>query len=220
MLQAWAREQESEAATGNRHFDFASSESQDVFVPWTLPSRFKLSVEPIKTASTSDEEFKSNEITLESVSRTALVKQQVEDSDHTAIVDKFERRRQRNERKREKTRLKLESRSQTDIPFKPRGDEDKNGGSMPSPSIAESSHVIDQPHNDREVLQRYCHVYARGELEDICSSIPNCRLIESGYDRGNWFVKLKRINDERLVRAFIGTEASMPIIAARSLVKR
>ena len=40
------------------------------------------------------------------------------------------------------------------------------------------------------VFQRYCHVYRRGELENLCSSVPGCRIAESGWDRGNWFVRL------------------------------
>jgi hypothetical protein len=229
LLQAWAREQESEAATGNRHFDFASSESQDVFVPWSLPSRFKL-VEPIKAAaSTSNDTNSGPGLLLSVMSRTASVKQHEEDPEHAAIVKKFERRRKRNERKREKARQKYESNSSqiTDISTECENIDDNHKLVKDSTLSLSSSNVVAsneepvaQSNSDREVLQRYCHVYARGELEDICSSIPNCRLVESGYDRGNWFVKLKRIDDERLVRAFVGTDAPMPIIAKRATLSR
>jgi alkylated DNA repair protein alkB family protein 8 len=48
------------------------------------------------------------------------------------------------------------------------------------------------------VYQRYCHVYREGELEDLCSLVPNVRILESGYDRSNWFVLFQKIDDERL----------------------
>lgn len=40
------------------------------------------------------------------------------------------------------------------------------------------------------VYQRYCHVYREGELEELCASIPNCRVVEAGFDKGNWFVHI------------------------------
>jgi SAM-dependent methyltransferase len=46
--------------------------------------------------------------------------------------------------------------------------------------------------------QRYCHVYRKGELDDLCRSIPGCRIVDQGYDRSNWFVELERVTDERL----------------------
>ena len=49
----------------------------------------------------------------------------------------------------------------------------------------------EDPHGDF-VFQRYCHVYKEGELEHLCSGIPDCEIEESGWDTGNWFVKLKK----------------------------
>lgn len=42
------------------------------------------------------------------------------------------------------------------------------------------------------VFQRYCHVYRRGELEDLCSSVPGACVEEAGWDRGNWFVMVRK----------------------------
>mmetsp|Transcript_31613 Transcript_31613/g.32197 ORF Transcript_31613/g.32197 Transcript_31613/m.32197 type:complete len:275 (-) Transcript_31613:78-902(-) len=44
----------------------------------------------------------------------------------------------------------------------------------------------------RRVFQRYCHVYTEGEIEGICDRIVECEVIERGWDRGNWFVCLKK----------------------------
>jgi alkylated DNA repair protein alkB family protein 8 len=41
------------------------------------------------------------------------------------------------------------------------------------------------------VFQRYCHMYRRGELEELCSKIEGIQVIESGYESGNHFIILK-----------------------------
>lgn len=48
------------------------------------------------------------------------------------------------------------------------------------------------------VYQRFCHVFKEGELDDLCSRVPDCTVLESGYEKGNWFIKLQKISDERL----------------------
>jgi hypothetical protein len=63
------------------------------------------------------------------------------------------------------------------------------------------------------VFQRYCHVYKRGELEDLCSRIPHCRILESGWDKGNWFVHLMKAKDARLMRSQEAEIAPLPITA-------
>lgn len=42
------------------------------------------------------------------------------------------------------------------------------------------------------VYQRYCHVYAEGELEALVQRVDGLRLIESYYDRSNWCVVAER----------------------------
>ncbi|RYH32431.1 hypothetical protein EON65_00605 [archaeon] len=48
------------------------------------------------------------------------------------------------------------------------------------------------------VYNRYCHVYKERELEDLCSCLPHSVLMESGYDKGNWYVRLLKRVDDRL----------------------
>ena len=78
------------------------------------------------------------------------------------------------------------------------------GQSGNSPSIANSlsnegpcEHVEDDGQDDELIFQRFCHVYKRGELEDICSHVPGCRVSESGWDKGNWYVFLEKFVDIR-----------------------
>lgn len=44
--------------------------------------------------------------------------------------------------------------------------------------------------NTTKIYQRYCHVYRKGEIEELCGQIQNCTVVETGWDKGNWFVKL------------------------------
>lgn len=73
--------------------------------------------------------------------------------------------------------------------------------------------------DDIIVYERYCHVYKEGELEEICSQIPGCEIVESGWDRGNWFVRLKKVQDLRLSSDYTGPEAKLPFRPSHSLAK-
>ena len=72
-------------------------------------------------------------------------------------------------------------------------------------------HVVKE--NGQLVYQRYCHVYRQGELLNICSNVPGVRLLEDGWERGNWFVKLLRVEEPRDVGE--GIYGDIPIGATR-----
>jgi hypothetical protein len=44
------------------------------------------------------------------------------------------------------------------------------------------------------VFQRYCHMYKKGELEELVGRVPGVALVESGYESGNHFVILEVVN--------------------------
>jgi SAM-dependent methyltransferase len=44
------------------------------------------------------------------------------------------------------------------------------------------------------VFQRFCHVYKEGELETLINQIPSCTVVESGYDKSNWFIMIEKID--------------------------
>ena len=46
------------------------------------------------------------------------------------------------------------------------------------------------------VLQRYCHVYKQGELEELLSHIEGCRIMSSEFERGNWNITIEKLNLE------------------------
>ena len=46
------------------------------------------------------------------------------------------------------------------------------------------------------VVHRYCHVYVEGELEALLSRLPDCRLLDRYYDKGNWGVCVQRTRAE------------------------
>lgn len=41
------------------------------------------------------------------------------------------------------------------------------------------------------VFQRYCHMYRKGELEDLCTKVPGLEVLESTFERGNHVVSLR-----------------------------
>lgn len=46
------------------------------------------------------------------------------------------------------------------------------------------------------VLNRYCHVYREGELEELAAAAsPDVRVVDSGYDTGNWYIRLEKKTD-------------------------
>jgi len=40
---------------------------------------------------------------------------------------------------------------------------------------------------------RFYHVFQQGELEQLCLSVGNCRIVKSNYDQGNWTVILEKL---------------------------
>ena len=44
------------------------------------------------------------------------------------------------------------------------------------------------------VFNRYCHLYQKGEMEELVSEVGCARLVESGYESGNHFVILEVTN--------------------------
>ena len=45
---------------------------------------------------------------------------------------------------------------------------------------------------DDAVYHRYYHVFVERELEGLCRSLPNVRVMESYYDKGNWCVIIQK----------------------------
>jgi ubiquinone/menaquinone biosynthesis C-methylase UbiE len=43
------------------------------------------------------------------------------------------------------------------------------------------------------VFQRYCHMYRRGELDELAASVTGLEVVESGYETGNHFMILRVI---------------------------
>ena len=48
-----------------------------------------------------------------------------------------------------------------------------------------------------QIVHRYCHVYVEGELEALLARVPNCRLLDRYYDKGNWVMGVQKTSDEQ-----------------------
>jgi alkylated DNA repair protein alkB family protein 8 len=51
---------------------------------------------------------------------------------------------------------------------------------------------VEEDDNGSLVYKRYCHVYRRGEIEDICSYIPGACVVDTSWDKGNWVVEIRK----------------------------
>jgi len=59
---------------------------------------------------------------------------------------------------------------------------------------SKSAASTSQPKEESEtVLQRYCHVYKQGELEELLSHVEQCRVVSSHFERGNWNITIEKL---------------------------
>ncbi|KAJ1830294.1 tRNA methyltransferase, has a role in tRNA modification [Coemansia sp. RSA 2711] len=56
------------------------------------------------------------------------------------------------------------------------------------PGSRQDEHAPDQ------VFHRYYHLFRDGELAQLAGQVPGCTVVESGYDRDNWYVVIQRQN--------------------------
>jgi len=47
---------------------------------------------------------------------------------------------------------------------------------------------------DQNTYLRYCHLYKKGEIEELLQNVPNIDIINSFYDSSNWCVIVKKRN--------------------------
>ena len=43
-------------------------------------------------------------------------------------------------------------------------------------------------------FDRYCHVYKEGELAELATQVEGLEVLESGWDSGNHYVRLRRVS--------------------------
>jgi alkylated DNA repair protein alkB family protein 8 len=71
----------------------------------------------------------------------------------------------------------------------------QDDGKSESKSMAQVySNAFNADFDDRKglvVFKRYCHMYRKGELEELAAEIPGIAVLESGYETGNHFLILK-----------------------------
>jgi alkylated DNA repair dioxygenase AlkB/SAM-dependent methyltransferase len=71
----------------------------------------------------------------------------------------------------------------------------QDDGKPESKSMAQVySNAFNAEFDDRKglvVFKRYCHMYRKGELEELAAEVPGVAVLESGYETGNHFLILK-----------------------------
>lgn len=56
------------------------------------------------------------------------------------------------------------------------------------------SEAFNAQYDDRKglvVFKRYCHLYRKGELEELVNHVPSLELVEGGFESGNYFIILQ-----------------------------
>jgi len=190
MIQAWALEQ---GRDSKRIF-----ESQDTMVPWRLNKRFLLPAD----SEDADNAVSGGVSEVKETIKSTGYRTPVMPGDDTTKV----------------ASANTDSgddgnNNQSSIHIHHAAIEQKVEDAVSDASHGPCKHVRED-HGDL-VFQRYCHVYKQGELEGICSSVPCCRIIESGWDKGNWFIQLEKFDDDRIHAIGCGPESNLPILQSR-----
>lgn len=200
MIQAWAMEQGEDS---KRQF-----EEQEVMVPWKLVPRF----------FQNENDNKNEKVEIVKIKQNVLTKQNIPcrnwNKTGTCIFGDTCYYIHGNEIINENNNdeiVKKEKIINNNIEVN--DNKDKIHDEFTSPE-GKCEHVIEKEGN--LIFQRYCHVYKKGELEALCACVPGCKLIESGWDKGNWFVELEKIVDKRLSSVINSTqEFALPEMAKR-----
>lgn len=160
--------------------------SQDTMVPWKLHKRF---VKPTDTANSTIEATVATAAAAASTTAANTVSS-------SAAAEGTEAEQVNSEESSQKIN--------TDKKKK------KKKSPVSSNSTDESSATVRGVEDEVVVYERYCHVYKEGELEDLCSQIAGCRVVETSWDHGNWCVLLQKIPDARLDASEQGPESKLP----------
>ena len=207
FLQAWAMEQ---GDGSKRQFN-----EQDVMVPWRLNQKYTA-----KSSEKCPEEIKEVKITTTGESRSlgsaanfdqgqpfeerSITDNSTADVEST-ISESYGKEGKRRVKGKGKEKIEAIDRSVVKKPYR----------SLMDGSVVENGDLGPTPGGGRidgrdELItyERYCHVYKKGELEDLCRTIPCCRVVESGWDKSNWFVHLQKIDDPRIALSNLGDEST------------
>ena len=190
MIQAWALEQ---GGDSKRIF-----ETQDTMVPWRLSKRFF--TEQHDSASTAPPSLTTKVSVADNnkevvVSRLADVQPTCEPNEASSESVKTSATGVGIIGVNEKKKIKGKKIRSTEAATAASVEQEE--ANICAPVVLQQGdsgvckHVVEE--HGELVFQRYCHVYKEGELEGLCSSIPGCRIVESGWDRGNWFVQLEKV---------------------------
>jgi alkylated DNA repair protein alkB family protein 8 len=203
MIQAWAMEQ---GGDSKRQF-----EEQEVMVPWKLVPRF--------FQNDNKDEKEEKEVKIK---QNVIVKQNIPcrnwnktgtcifgDSCYYMHGNEVNNNNNINNNEEEIIEEIFFNNNSIEV----NDNKDKIHDELTSPE-GKCEHVVEKEGN--LIFQRYCHVYKEGELEALCACVPGCKLIESGWDKGNWFVQLEKVFDKRLGSVINSSqEFALPEMAKR-----
>ena len=71
------------------------------------------------------------------------------------------------------------------------GEEEKAGAEEGKSNAEVYSKALNAEYDEQKdlvVFKRYCHLYRKGELNEIAEAIPNVVVVDSGFESGNYFI--------------------------------
>lgn len=70
-------------------------------------------------------------------------------------------------------------------------------GSVKEPETKRPKSTAEEdPEDQEESFQRYYHLFKKGELDELVLEAGGVEILESGYDRDNWYIKFQKEQDQ------------------------
>ncbi|KAG0047603.1 tRNA methyltransferase, has a role in tRNA modification [Gryganskiella cystojenkinii] len=177
LIFVWALEQQ-----GKRDFD---KETQDVFVPWAMPKKAEPKKEKIPKANSRPQGVKKKD------RKKAATATAVEAAAETVAPSLGQLSFEGNEEEEgEKKKDQDSTVEQPEITS-------TETATSAIKSTEDESKSSDEPAALREapVYNRYYHLFHKGELEDLVVKTNKASIIQTGYDRDNWWCILEKTSN-------------------------
>ena len=77
------------------------------------------------------------------------------------------------------------------VPWHFRGSKGGKGSTVSSNAFSKEE-ANDKTASSSQIYHRFYHVFVEGELEELCNSIKDVKVVKSYHDRGNWCVIIQK----------------------------
>ncbi|KAF8923761.1 tRNA methyltransferase, has a role in tRNA modification [Dissophora ornata] len=185
LIFVWALEQ-----TGKRDFD---KTVQDVFVPWAMPKKSEPKRDRTTTTKSRPQGVKKRRdqanasSTSSSPTTTTTTTSTSEEASSSAVTESMDQltiqpSTQQSVQSASSSASTSASTSETPATAQETGAEDTDPAAGPSATAA-------------PVYNRYYHLFQKGELEELVGQTNKASIVQTGYDRDNWWCIVEKTSD-------------------------